>query len=74
MVDNQTRAVIEDIANLVSLQIVRPIEQRLTSIETKIQCQGDAGKMSLDIKWKIIGLAVSAPGILVAISKLLEAF
>lgn len=72
MVDKSTRTAIEDIANLVSLQIVRPIEQRLTAIETKIQCQGETKKTSIDAKWKLIGLAISFPGIAAALVKVLE--
>jgi hypothetical protein len=60
--DKQTREMVEDIANITALQIVRPIEQRLMAIEVELKLTCRAGKARVDTRWKFVGLALAIPG------------
>jgi len=67
MTQKEVREMVEDVANLTALQIVRPIEIRLASLETKICCKEGSKKESLELKWKIIGFLLAIPGGIAAV-------
>jgi len=67
MSDN-IREMIEDIANLVSIQMIRPLENRITVLETKL-----LAKQSRNVLfWKIVSLCFAIPSFVLAIIELLS--
>ena len=60
--DRQTREIIEDVGNLVALQVVRPLENRLTALETRCNFSASVKKSQSSNKWKIAGFTVAALG------------
>jgi hypothetical protein len=72
--DRLTREIIEDVANLVALQVARPIEIRLAILETKLQCSTNKRTGLLSRRWKIAGLCLAAPGWILAILSIIRLF
>lgn len=72
MVDREIRELIEDVANLVAIQVARPIETRLTILETKIQCGSTSAERQTTRRWKLVGLILGVPGWIAAVVALLR--
>ena len=70
--DSELREIVEDIVNLATIQMVRPIEKRLVVIETKLSEKRKRKEKHENLVWKVIGVGFAIPSFLIALLALLK--
>lgn len=68
MTDRDIRKLVEDVANIVALKTIQPIEKRLTTIEARMCTEKEYGARV----WKIVGVCFSIPSFIIAVFNLVS--